>query len=604
MLKWYQKNSPLQTVADLDAAADAGESTENIYIPGNTTPPAVVLREGYSSSNTTYPRTYATYEAQMKLNDDIDNNKSGYLGVETMTLQDFYNAGGYFFVEDYGQQLKELDAAYDRTLPGYGVQGEQMAQGGLTGSGYGDYMAGKAYTARAQGQAAARERYNQSRRSFLAAYNQYRQNMAEQRRQNLLQTVQSAYAAGQSEEMYAHYAKAVGIPQEDIERGMMALRALYNGYKPGEGLTAEEEQQIADSPYGVTDEQMTTVDGLYQQIIGGIDGMTDEDGNTVVAQYPTLDAALAALKGSYKDPEGKILAAARQKVLDTVTTNITSTLSQPNGFVSKTTLDRYADYGIFGEEGENSQEYKSLLGKIQEKNYKQIVQTTEDETLDAYIKTLSAYGYDPEQITEDNAEALMSDLVETLYVNDDIDKNDYNQYFYQKNERYFEGIEGQDDFARWCDSLMEDKDRMGEYFEEILSKMIVYTTTKKKLFRGDTTYLNVRLDNGNEIEYRLDPVGSSKNNKIKESTSGAEIGDVISHNGDIYIFTGEKDTWTKTHLAVTSTYEYAPDKEIILQLIENQNRAKSQTKDTKDEEKKSTWKKDDITSIKGKVDIG
>ena len=74
MLKWYQKNAPLQTVADLDAAADAGESTENIYIPGNTTPPAVVLREGYSSSNTTYPRTYATYEAQMQLNDDIDNN--------------------------------------------------------------------------------------------------------------------------------------------------------------------------------------------------------------------------------------------------------------------------------------------------------------------------------------------------------------------------------------------------------------------------------------------------------------------------------------------------------------------------------------------------
>lgn len=495
MLKWYQKNSPLQTVADLDAAADAGESTENIYIPGNTTPPAVVLREGYSSSNTTYPRTYATYEAQMQLNDDIDNNKSGYLGVETMTLQDFYNAGGYFFVEDYGQQLKELDAAYDRTLPGYGVQGEQMAQGGLTGSGYGDYMAGKAYTARAQGQAAARERYNQSRRSFLAAYNQYRQNMAEQRRQNLLQTVQSAYAAGQSEEMYAHYAKAVGIPQEDIERGMMALRALYNGYKPGEGLTAEEEQQIADSPYGVTDEQMTTVDGLYQQIIGGINGMTDEDGNTVVAQYPTLDAALAALKGSYKDPEGKILAAARQKVLDTVTTNITSTLSQPNGFVSKATLDRYADYGIFGEEGRNSEQYQSLFAQAQEKTYNQLMQTMQNGDIDSYLQALSAFGAFSEELDESNADEALHNTIETLYQNGDISEKQKSDIYIAENRRDFALVSEKDEFETLVYELKD------EGFSE--SEILSYLDGAEVSVGKRQDILLLTLENGSQIEYKI-----------------------------------------------------------------------------------------------------
>lgn len=533
MLKWYQKNSPLQTVADLDAAADAGESTENIYIPGNTTPPAVVLREGYSSSNTTYPRTYATYEAQMKLNDDIDNNKSGYLGVETMTLQDFYNAGGYFFVEDYGQQLKEIDAAYDRTLPGYGVQGEQMAQGGLTGSGYGDYMAGKAYTARAQGQAAARESYNQSRRSFLAAYNQYRQNMAEQRRQNLLQTVQSAYAAGQSEEMYAHYAKAVGIPQEDIERGMMALRALYNGYTPGQGLTAEEEQQIADSPYGVTDEQMTTVDGLYQQIIGGIDGMTDEDGMTVVAQYPTLDAALAALKGSYKDPDGKILEAAKQKVLDTVTTNITSTLSQTNGYVSKATLDRYADYGIFGEEGRNSEQYKTLLAQAQEKTYNQIIQTMNNGDIDSYLQTLSAFGAFSEELDENNAGAALQNVVESLYKNGDISKEQYQKSLQEEEKLFISEAMNSEDLETAITTAFLERDKLGD-LDNVYADLTLSLTKKKK---------GIIISNGT-TEYIINPYPGGKNGTARklDRTNLSNKTWMVYTDGNLYMYS-EENGW-------------------------------------------------------------
>ena len=533
MLKWYQKNSPLQTVQDLDEAVAAGESTENIYIPGNTTPPDVVLREGYSSSNTTYPRTYATYDAQMKLNDDIDNNKSGYLGVETMSIKDFYNAGGNFFVEDYNQAMQDLDSAYDRALPGYGTRGEQMAQGGLTGSGYGDYLSGQAYAVRAQGQAAARQQYEQSRRTFLATYNQYRENMAEQRRQNLLQTVQSAYAAGQSEEMYAHYAKAVGIPQEDIERGMMALRALYNGYTPGQGLTAEEEQQIADSPYGVTDEQMTTVDGLYQQIIGGIDGMTDEDGMTVVAQYPTLDAALAALKGSYKDPDGKILEAAKQKVLDTVTTNITSTLSQPNGYVSKATLDRYADYGIFGEEGRNSEQYKTLLDQAQEKTYTSVMDAYYSNNFQTFGDMLASFGIDASDLNEDNAGEYKEMLIEQLYANEDISKEQYQESLQLDQKQGISEAMSSKDLEAQITKAFLDKDKLGD-LDNVYADLTLSLTKKKK---------GIIISNGT-TEYVINPYPGGKNGTARklDRTNLSNKTWMVYTDGNLYMYS-EENGW-------------------------------------------------------------
>ena len=251
------------------------------------------------------------FTAREEWNKEIANNKQGYMGVDIMSMKDFYDAGGYSFVDDYRAELGSLDAAYDRALPGYGVKGEQMAQAGMTGSGYGDYLSGQAYALRASGQALARQNIMANSNSFRAAYNSYVAQQKDKREQNLQTVIDKAYQTNMDPEMFVEMATKLGIPQADAERGKSILEGYYMGfgapasvkeqmqtlannaynlnlsgdafkeYAKAFGLTNESYLTQAESmlnalyagtvknEYGLTEEEQTQASSLVQQIIQG-----------------------------------------------------------------------------------------------------------------------------------------------------------------------------------------------------------------------------------------------------------------------------------------------------------------------------------------------
>lgn len=263
---------------------------------------------------TNYPTsefTFDNYKALMEMNKEIVNNKQGDLGVEIMSMKDFYNAGGYSFLEDYRAELGALDAAYDRALPGYGVKGEQMAQAGMTGSGYGDYLSGQAYALRASGQAVARQNIMANNKAFQSDYNKYLTQQNDKREQNLQKMIEVAYNSAMDPEMFVEVATKRGISKADAERGKSILEGYYMGfgapasvkeqmqtlannaynlnlsgdafkeYAKAFGLTNESYLTQAESmlnalyagtvrnEYGLTEEEQTQASSLVQQIIQG-----------------------------------------------------------------------------------------------------------------------------------------------------------------------------------------------------------------------------------------------------------------------------------------------------------------------------------------------
>ena len=192
-------------------------------------------------TNTMPEYTIDNYIARREWNKEISNNKQGYMGVDIMSMKDFYDAGGYSFVDDYRAELQQIDAEYDRALPGYGVRGEQMASAGLTGSGFGDYLSGQAYATRAQGQAVARRNIMANSNSFRAAYNSYVTQQKEKREQNLQTVIEKAYDSAMDPEMFVEMATKLGIPQADAERGKGILEGYYMGY--GAPASVQEKMQ-------------------------------------------------------------------------------------------------------------------------------------------------------------------------------------------------------------------------------------------------------------------------------------------------------------------------------------------------------------------------
>lgn len=378
--------------------------------------------------------TADNYFAQLEWNDEIANNKQGYMAVDIMDMKDFYDAGGYAFVNDYRAELGAIDAAYDRALPGYGVRGEQMAQGGLTGAGYGDYMMGQAYLARAQGQALARQNIMANSNSFRSAYNQYVTQQLQQRENNLMTVVEKAYTADMDAANFIHVATALGIPKEDAERGKQILMSYQMGFgSPTDAATKAQEKAEADeraaNPYGLTVNEQTAADSLYQQAMAGLYGGTVTDPTTGkevdIGQYATLDAALSAYKGTIHDPDGLIMEAVRQKVIESTVTDVEARLSVSGGYVSKAELDRLAEYGSLGPDGKNGETYKNFLAQAQEKTYMSVFSAIEAGDRSLYERLLTENGYDMSQIPDENVAEIALSIAEQMMKNGDISREQY-----------------------------------------------------------------------------------------------------------------------------------------------------------------------------------
>lgn len=387
-----------------------------------------------TSANRTYEQTLALYE----WNKEIANNKQGYMAVDIMSMKDFYDAGGYAFAEDYRADLGSIDAAYDRALPTFGASGERMAAAGLTGSGYSDYLSGQAYAARAAGQAAARQKAMAQSNSFHAVYNQYVAGQKEKRRQNLLTMVERAAASGIPTGVFGEVLLKQGFPKEDIEQGKELLALYITGGSSGGKYqgpylnTGSEKAPVngallganiaAGNGSGYTGDGSFTFDQLDMEdqqvaasvansLVSSVMGYyTDDEGKVVELAPLSMEAALARLKGTYNDQGGAVTEAAVNHAKDILTKQVKNQISEGN-IVTKASLEVLAKRGLFGKEGVESEAYKALLSEAQASNTSLLKEAIQQGDLYDYQAILSKFGYNAEEVTDDNAEDLLHEAI-------------------------------------------------------------------------------------------------------------------------------------------------------------------------------------------------
>ena len=299
--------------------------------------------------------TIDSFMARDDWNKEISNNKQGYMGVDIMSMKDFYDAGGYTFVDDYRAELQQIDAEYDRAIPGYGVKGEQMASAGLTGSGFGDYLSGQAYAARAKGQALARQNIMANSNSFRAAYNEYVTRQKDKREQNLQTVIEKAYNSAMDPEMFVEMATKLGIPQADAERGKGVLEAYYMG--------------VNKNQYGLTDTEQEQASSLIQQITSG------------VGSYANTDAIKNLILSTSTNKNAEtIFNAALQQAKMAVMTDLQGMIANGESYTTEE-LDRIKAYYGFTDE-----ELGSIYTDMQaiEENNKGTIDPEQQATANAY----------------------------------------------------------------------------------------------------------------------------------------------------------------------------------------------------------------------------
>lgn len=509
--------------------------------------------------------TYDNFQAQMDWNREIKNNKQGYLAVDIMPMKDFYDAGGYAFVNDYKAELAAVDAAYDRALPSYGAQGEQMAKAGLQGSGYSDYLAGQAYATRAAGQAVARQNAMANSNSFRAAYNQYVAQQKEKREANLQSVIERAQSVNMNPDNFVEIAKKLGIPEEDAKRGKEALIAYYMGIgkvdsngKPITGGTASGTTGNTNAVWGnvSTEEQNAAIKGVYQSILGGMTGLADSDGNVIMPQYSTIDAMVKSEYGSqYSTESPEVQEAIRQFAASRVS-DIEGWVARGEINGAKQQLDQLAEYGVFGKDGQNSEQYQATLGKIQDAVAKEATVAIQNQDISGIAKLLNT--------TEDKlTDEELSDFIDILYENKMIDEKQKNILMIEDAKSAINTIENGTELQRYIYNIYDNKETYGDKLDELYTPLNAYVSDM-----GDSGTIEVTDGKGNKAPMMKYTWGFKTISNEKIGKKGKAVGEVSYYDGDLYAYNGL--AWTKLMLDTGMTAkkrEMAEKSKKILELV-------------------------------------
>lgn len=138
--------------------ASGSDSPYANYLTQNAKAPVV------SAGGDEYSKWLETLAKNKKIENTPKNAK---------TYTDYLVYTGQDPVGDYQAKVRQADLEYRKSLATFGQNAEKMAQAGMTGSGYSDYLTGQAYAQR-QGtvQAAQRDANAQMKQSF-ANYGEY-----------------------------------------------------------------------------------------------------------------------------------------------------------------------------------------------------------------------------------------------------------------------------------------------------------------------------------------------------------------------------------------------------------------------------------------------
>lgn len=487
--------------------------------------------------------------AQMDWNKEIENNKQGYLAVDQMTMKEFYDAGGYAFINDYYGELTDVDAAYDRAKPSYGVKGEQMAQAGLTGSGFSDYLGGKAYAGRVAGQAMARQNAMAQSNAFRSAYNQYLTTVRTKRDENLQTVIDRAISVNMNPDNFTDVATKLGIPQADAERGKEQLIAYYQGLSgTGTGTSAGSTTGSAsdNSFLGLNTVQTQEAKAMKGSLQAALMGYIDtESGEEVAPTAPTVDAALAKYYGStYSKDDPRVQAAIKELQFDTLG-QVVGEANVGNYLAAKSQLDNLVTMGVVDKD---SEQYKATLAKVQESTAKDIESVVTSGDLDSYTELLQKLGYKAEDITEENAGELLSQRIQDLVKDGMLTYDAAREIHAKEFENDFKEFEGNEsDF----EAIVVEAMNTGFNSYEIagmLGNAKLYT--ERKALRPHVT---IKLNENTEFSYRLTEADhfsytDKDRENIKLLGSTGENGELAYVNGSFYRKVGKR--WEPTAVIV------------------------------------------------------
>ncbi len=110
-------------------------------------------------------KTLEEFVSEYMANKAKSNTKESY--------ESWLRANGINAEKIYFDTVRDIESDYQRELSGHGSRAEALAGLGLTGSGYSDYLSGKAYSEMQKGKQDARSTYAENKRKNISGYQSY-----------------------------------------------------------------------------------------------------------------------------------------------------------------------------------------------------------------------------------------------------------------------------------------------------------------------------------------------------------------------------------------------------------------------------------------------
>lgn len=369
-----------------DDIINKNEEIENTQIPTGTSG-AIVLPEdvfdGTGGSTPSGSTPTGGYGGYLTGSSTPVVTPSRAAGAAPSGYADYLKGDGKGVAEGFDQAVAAARAEYERNRATFGARAESLGRAGLTGSGYGDYLEGKAFTAMQQKIGAAETAKAQSYADYLTQK----------------EAQASSYAAYLSSEQQAEEEKVKTV----------ANAIVYNARNKGVSSVTVESIILDAKAAGVTltDEQLASIradlesvginvvtqaeasnESLYQTMVGYI-----EDGGPA----RTVDDLIAVIKTydpNISDESARAIAErlvpkvteVREGQLDTIVSSALAIAS--NGVVTKEQLALLADNsgaGVLNEE-----ELQKITGDLSTMHIRVLSQEDWEDEIANTVPTLNS----------------------------------------------------------------------------------------------------------------------------------------------------------------------------------------------------------------------
>lgn len=195
-------------------------------------------------------------------------------------------------VGNYNAQVKSANAQYDRARASYGQAAEKLAKAGLSGSGYGDYLEGLAYSQRAADISAAQQNAQNEMKQGFASYADYLENLKAQNEQSAINGILQGLLTGEDARTYA---KNMNVTNDRLDYILSQTEPQVQAQKQAQAQQEAAKKQAALQAVSEAVASTGSVNAakvaLANSGIEDLEGAVAQYQQTVVAQYNTAITA-------------------------------------------------------------------------------------------------------------------------------------------------------------------------------------------------------------------------------------------------------------------------------------------------------------------------